>query len=141
MGRSKGQVMVFEQVLLFVIGVMIFIICLSVFDIYRDHFNSVSVEDGLKQLEAVVSSNIIKLAEKPYGTNSTITLEIPSTIGGSQYSIELNGSSLSITTAAGLKRTTDLYNLGGSCKLGGGRILSTRGRFIIYKKENNIILA
>jgi hypothetical protein len=126
--------------MLFAVSVIIFIICFSVFSIYQGYFNGVAVDDGLTQLEAIVSSNIFKLVEKNPQTNSTIQVEIPKTIGGQQYEIELGDKTLNITTASGRVKSSGIYSLGDVYEFQGGRILSTNGKFVIYKKENRIIL-
>ncbi len=135
----KAQSLIFEQVMLFAVGIILFIICLAIFTIYQNHYRSVGLDDKLDELKEWIASNIIKVAENGENVNITISLKIPRTIENEAYIIRLDSNGLNITTRKKSKFSS-LYNLNKSFELGGKRIISTEGGFIIYKKENKIIL-
>lgn len=137
----KGQTLVFEQVMLFMIGVAIFIACFGLFQIYQAHYTYVSVNDQSIGVKELVSSQILQLMKfKNNDTTAEIELVVPQTIGGERYDIELPGKSLDITTLqTGTKASSTLYMLGDSIPMS-GKSASSKGKIIIYKNRNKIIL-
>jgi hypothetical protein len=95
MRSLSGQSLVFEQVLLFGIGVAIFVALFAVFTMYQNYFASVNLNNQLDEVKDLIVSNIMKLVEKGNVT-AYVSMDIPR---------------------------------------------SALGRFIIYKKENKIILS
>jgi len=137
--KMKSQSIIFEQVLLFVMGVTIFIMYFAVFNIYQGYFTSVGVNDQLSQIKGLISSSILKLTSKE-GTTASITLKIPKRIGNEVYRIELSNNGINITSMiTGISKHSNLYNLNESVNLT-GEVLSIAGKVMIYKKGNEIRL-
>jgi len=133
----KGQILVFEQVMLFSAGVAIFIVLFTFFTIYQEYFVSVGIEDQLNSVNNWITSNILKISSRQ---NSSIILPIPKRIGNEIYMIKLDNNGLNVTNMAlDITKTSNIYGLGKLFNLS-GRVLSTGGRILIYKKGNEIIL-
>jgi len=136
--RMKSQAMMFEQVLLFIMGVTIFIMYFAVFNIYQNYFMSVNVNDQLSQIKSYVSSNILKLASSEAA--SSINLKIPKRIANEVYRIELSENGINVTSlVTGIYKHSNLYNLNESMTLRGS-VMSLSGKVIIYKTGNEIRL-
>jgi len=140
MRKRLGQSIIFEQVLLFGIGVAIFIALFAVFTVYQNYFASANLRNQLDEVKDVIVSNIMKLAEKGNVT-AYMTMEIPREISDEGYEIILSNRGLNVTSLiTGVWKFSSLYGLNESYNLT-GRVMSVLGRFIIYKKENKIILS
>lgn len=138
--RMKAQSLVFEQVMLFVIGIAILIICFSIFTTYQDYFLSVSVNDQLEEVRNLIVFNILKLSEKEDEVESSITLPISKNVGSEAYKVELSENGLNVTSlASGVSKFSNVYGLNESFEFS-GRIVSTLGRIIIYKTGKRIRL-
>ncbi len=135
----KGQTMVFEQFLLFTMGVILFVMLAAVFMIYQSYFEDVTVNDQLRVVRDSVASNVIKLSEKGE-SEATVEMEIPRTIGNGPYSLELNQNGLMVSTPDEQYANTPLFGLGSQYVLGGSA-LSTEGLVVIYRKGDNIIIS
>jgi len=140
--RSKAESMIFEQVLLFGMGVIIFVACFSAFSIYQSYFSAVSSNDQIEQVRDILVSSIMKLSQKGYEMESTIELDLPRTIDGKAYIIELNDESFTIALQGTkpIEKTSVFFNIGQSELLLSGRVISTSDSVLIYKKENEIIM-
>lgn len=126
--------------MLFAMGVAIFIICFSVFRIYEDYFTEMTIRDQLDNVKNFVTSNILRLCRKGGNVNSTIILKMPRTIVNEVYQISLSDSGINITSLASkISVSSDLYGLTESFEFS-GTALSSYGNYIIYKKENRIII-
>lgn len=137
---KKGAVLVFEQVMLFMIGVAIFISLFAVFSTYQTHFNRISAQDQLSEVNNIISSRILIMSQEDKNTNISVSLSIPRTVGGMDYKIELFEDGLNVSTIdKGIFSFSSLYNLNSSFYLA-GRVLSTSGRLVIYKNGNRIII-
>jgi len=137
--RLKAQGLIFEQVLLFAIGVFIFIVCFGVFASYQDYFLSVGINDQLENVKNLIVFNILKLSEKE-NTNSHIILPISKKAGDEAYKAVLSENGLNVTSlASGISKFSNLYGLNESFNLS-GRVVSTAGKIVIYKTENEIRL-
>lgn len=138
--RKKGQSLIFEQMILFSIGVTIFVICFAVFNIYQNYFVSLSLHDQLAQMKGWISSHIIRLVQHE-DTDSSIILEIPKRIGGEEYNITLDNSGIHVISLySEVTKESSLYGISNKYILS-GYIRSTERRFIIYKKGNEIIIS
>ena len=138
--QKKAQSLIFEQVILFSIGVVIFIICFAVFNIYQNYYSSVSINDQMDQLRSWVSSNIIKLIENREA-NSSIILEIPRRLAGEEYEIEISNEGIRVMSLMSMmSKETPLFNISSQYALS-GKVVSTGRRFIIYKRGNEIIIS
>jgi len=134
----KGQSPIFEQVMLFSIGVAILIACLSIFNIYEVYFTDIMMEDQLNEVEGFIISNILRLSKK--GENFSMALEIPSRILNQIYEVNLSDNGINITTMESTAYVeSGIYNLTESFEFSGS-IISSHGKHIIYKKGNKIII-
>jgi hypothetical protein len=140
-GRKKGQTMVFEQVMLFAIGVMIFIICFASFSAYQGYFVETGNEDQLNQVLNYIGYAIVKNSEGWNGTESYISIKIPKTIGGEMYSIRLYDNGLNITMLPSMKTAfSGLYGLNRTTGMVDSEAMSASGVIVLYKNGNKIIL-
>ena len=140
--HKKGQAIIFENVLIFTIGVAIFIVCYAVFSIYQySYFDPIGTADQLEGIKDYISSHIILLAGKA-DANSSLVLEIPATAGTENYRIELSGlSGLNLTTfTTGTSKTSPLFGLADSFILTGA-VPSTEGRITLKKTGNQIYIS
>lgn len=138
--RMKAQSLIFEQVMLFAVGIFIFIVCFAIFTAYQSHFLSVSVNDQLEEVRNAIVFNILKLSEKDDMVESIITLPIPKNVGSEGYKVELSENGLNVTAFfSGISKFSNLYGLNESFELN-GKAMSTNGRVIIYKTEKGIRL-
>jgi hypothetical protein len=137
----KAQSMIFEQVLLFGMGIIIFVICFGVFNAYQDYFVSVSLNDQLNEIKSWVGANILKLTEKDLNTDAYVILEMPRRIGGEEYVIELGDEGLNVTSlVTNTVKRSNLFNLTSTYSLS-GKAESAGRRFIIYKRGDKIIIS
>ena len=141
----KGQLMVFEQVMLFILGVLIFLVCFASFSSYGDVFTQNGNDDQLEQVTNYIAYSIVRASEGWNGTSSYYDIDIPKTIGGESYRIKLTPAGLNVTTLPsfnyrfsylyGLNRTVDFSGSGG-----GSEVTSQTGIVVLYKNGNKIIL-
>ena len=140
--QMKGISLIFEYVLLFMFGVMIFISSLSVFLNYQARFSDITLNDQLTLVGEYVGTNIINLVHSTdLNEDSSLIVKVPKRIGNENYVIELSSLGLNLTSVE--TQTTkihSLYNLSQSMNLS-GRTLSAYGSVIIYKTGNQIILS
>jgi len=140
--KMKAQAMVFERMMLFLIGVIIFVVCFAIFMGYQDYFTTTSMDSQMDILGSHISYSILKVAEKEYEAESRLNIEIPKRIGNEPYIVILSSRGLNITTTiTGENRFFNVYGLNESFTLGGEKIVSTATESVmIYKKGNRIIL-
>ena len=139
----KGQTLVFEQVILFMISVAIFIACYSMFTIYQKHYAYLTASDQTKAVRDQVSANIVKIA-KFDGMDASVKFSIPKKISGEDYNVFFSGGSVNVTTLqTGVSASSGLYGLdyrkGGSFSFS-GKAASSKGEIVIYKRGRNIII-
>lgn len=140
MRKLSGQSLIFEQVLLFGIGVGIFVTLFVAFGVYQMYFSDMSVNNQLSEIKDVVVLNIIRLTEKENVT-AHFMMEIPRRVGDEGYEITLSNSGLVVRSlVSDVTKTSSLYGLNETYNMSGS-VMSVFGRFIIYKKENKIILS
>ena len=140
MRKLSGQSLIFEQVLLFGIGVGIFVTLFVAFAVYQTYFSDMSVNNQLSEINDVVALNIIRLTEKENVT-AHFMMEIPRRVGDEGYEIILSNTGLEVRSlVSGATKTSSLYGLNETYNMSGS-VMSVLGRFIIYKKENKIILS
>lgn len=138
--KSKGQTLVFEQVLLFTIGVTVFLISFALFMMYQNHYISETTRDQITQVKEYLLSNIIKLCEKE-DFNSSIVLDLPQTIGNSLYRISFSPEGLNITLEpeTTIYEFSNLYGFNETFTFK-GMVISDRGKIVIYKRGNSIYI-
>ncbi len=124
--------------MLFAVGVAIFIVCFSMFNIYEIYFTDITIEDQLNGVKNFIISNILRLSKNP--ENFSIVLEIPRRILNQPYEVTLSDNGINITAAVSRAHVeSGIYNLTESFEFSGS-ILSSHGKHIIYKKGNKIII-
>lgn len=138
--KVKGQVIVFEQVLLFSIGIIILITSLSLFMMYQNYYLSSTTQDQLTEVRDYVLSNIIGLCNNG-GANSTVILPIPRRVGTSLYKISLSNSGINITTEpkSDINDFSTLYRLNQTFSFS-GMVVSDLGKMVLYKNGNAITI-
>jgi hypothetical protein len=143
MSRSrKAQTPIFENVMLFAVSIIIFIVFVSIFSVYQSHFLSETVVYQLDELNSFITSAVIELALSE-GTDSSVTITIPKLVGAQRYEVRALNEGINITTlTTGQSSFSSLFNMTTTnlINVSGERILSRRGRIIINKQGNNIIL-
>ncbi len=139
-GKRSGQSMIFEQVLLFAIGVGIFVGLFAAFTVYQSYFSNINLHNQLNEIKDVVTLKIMRLTEKENVTANVI-MDIPRRVSDEGYQISLSGTGLTVMSlVSGVSKHSSLYGINETYNLS-GTVTSVFGRFIIYKKENKIILS
>jgi hypothetical protein len=139
--KMKGQNLVFEQVMLFLIGVLIFIICYSIFSSYQSSYTVAGTDNQLKQVSSYLSLAVIRLSESPNNT-ATLYLEVPKDIGGEVYRMKLTKEGINVTLlSSGKNILSTLAGINQTINLSGSSVVSTAGAVTLYKNSNNIRLA
>jgi len=139
-GNMKAQTMIFERVILFFAGVVIFVICFAVFLSYQSYFMDVGSYDQLDQIGNHIKSSIIKAAKTGADTNVRMYVDIPPRIGNDDYAIEFSQNGLNLITATGKTGSFTFYGLNETFQFDNKRIVSTVRKFLIYKNGNRIII-
>ena len=132
---KKGQVLVFENVLIFTAGVAIFILSYAVFMVYQNYFTAVGVEDQLGAVNEYVKSYVVLIAEND--ANATVTFKIPKEVGNEHYTIELTPDGVNTTSLSTGVSSFSTMNLGMQAR---GKVPSTRGKITLKKEGNKIIM-
>ena len=136
---AKAQIMIFEQVLLFLISVAIFISCFSLFSLYQNHFSFIALNDQVKAVRDVISSQVLELARFEEMNIST-RLRVPKKISGERYRMEFTGPNLTIITEETRTSASADFSRIASGYIFSGNSIRSKGEIIIYKRGNNIIL-
>ena len=139
----KGVSLVFEQVLLFMIGVIIFSACFFTFSLYQQQFTGTISQDQLNEVRDSISSVVLDFSSRQQPVNSTMKMELPYRIGDAVYIAELNSSGLFVYTLGPVRieSFSPLYGINHSISLS-GRFSSVHAReLIMYKNGNEIIIA
>lgn len=132
----KGQSVIFENVLIFVAGVTIFILFYSVFTAYQANFTAIGIDSQLSEIRDYISTHILLMAGKE-GINSSVIIKIPRTVATELYEVELYSSGLNLTSSVtNVRKHSNLYSL--PVTLIPKRIPSSAGKITIYKKGNRI---
>jgi hypothetical protein len=140
----KGQTRVFEEVLLFGISIAIFVTCLSIFQMYQNHFGYISLTDQTREIGNIVQGHLMEMARLK-DLDASAVISIPMEISGESYTVSLNDTDVTILTQeTGTKYIGRLQmvssSLEGSLTGLSGQASSARGQIIIYKRGSNIIL-
>ncbi len=138
--KSKGQILVFEQVLLFSIGIIILITSFALFIMYQNYYITETAQDQLTQVKEYVLSHIIKLCEES-DLETSVVLTIPERIGNSFYRISMSNIGINITLEpeGKINEFSTLYGLNETFSFS-GMVISDKGKIVIYKKRNSIII-
>jgi hypothetical protein len=139
MGK-KGVSMIFEQVLLFMIGLVIFLVCFSIFRSYETYFNNSIGQSQMEEVGEMIHSSILMFSEKE-GTNSTLKLRVPGIIGGEPYYIRLTQEGLNLTgLRSGRSVFSPLNSINRSYALSGVFSTLHGDEFLLYKRGDEIII-
>jgi hypothetical protein len=139
MGK-KGVSIVFEQVLLFMIGLTIFIACFSMFRSYELYFSESITANQFEEVGEWIASKIVGFSERA-DINSTVRISIPKLLGNEYYEINLTQRGLKITGfLSGRSVFLPLSGINQSFSLSGGFSTAHGSEFVIYKKGNQIII-
>ena len=137
---KKGVSVIFEQVMLFLIGISIFLACFSIFRTYEDSFRYSIVMDQLEEVNEKVVSSILGFSRRD-NTNTTLRVSVPVTIGGENYVINLTQEGLNLTTSVtGRSFFSPLASINRSISLGGAFSTVHGSEFVIYKRGSQIII-
>lgn len=137
--RRKGQMLVFEQVLMFSIGVAIMIMAFALFTMYQNYYTSATASDQMTEVKEYVLSSIIKACESD--ANVTMILTIPKTVSNSFYKISLSNAGLNVTLEppSGSGDFSPLYGLNETFEFS-GMAISDLGKVVVYKNGNLVSL-
>jgi len=137
--ERKGQMLVFEQVLMFSIGVAIMIMAFALFTMYQNYYTSSTASDQMTEVKEYVLSSIIKACESE--ANVTMILTIPKTVSNSFYKISLSNAGLNITLepSSGSGDFSPLYGLNETFVFS-GMAISDMGKVVVYKNGNLVSL-
>jgi hypothetical protein len=136
--KTKGQTLVFEQVLIFSISVAIFVVSFALFAMYQNYYTSSSSQDQITGVKEYILSSIIKVCEKK-DTNSSIVLSVPRTIGSRFYRISLSPAGLSLAIEGMASDFSPLYGLNETFDFS-GRAVSDSGKIVVYKSGTSVFL-
>ncbi|MCX6818016.1 MAG: hypothetical protein NTU57_04100 [Candidatus Aenigmarchaeota archaeon] len=138
--RRKGQMLVFEQVLMFTIGVTIMIMAFALFTMYQNYYTSSTASDQMTEVKEYVLSSIIKACENR-DANVTMILTIPKTVSNSFYKISLSNAGLNVTLepSSGSGDFSPLYGLNETFVFS-GMAISDLGKVVVYKNGNLVSL-
>ncbi len=145
--RRKAATFIIEQVLLFMIGIMIVGASIMLFSNYNEYFNEVSARSHAEDIAGIITSSILKLSEKK--SDSRILMSfckppakgcLPDRIGGEDYMILLSQNNVTVKTLDSETGTVaSLLGINESFMLS-GRVYSSSGSFLIFKQGDEIIL-
>ena len=137
--ERKGQMLVFEQVLMFSIGVAIMIMAFALFTMYQNYYTSSTASDQMTEVKEYVLSSIIKACESD--ANVTMILTIPKTVSNSFYKISLSNAGLNVTLepSSGSGDFSPLYGLNETFVFS-GMAISDMGKVVVYKNGNLVSL-
>jgi hypothetical protein len=131
--------LVFEQVLMFSIGVAIMIMAFALFTMYQNYYTSATASDQMTEVKEYVLSSIIKACESD--ANVTMILTIPKTVSNSFYKISLSNAGLNVTLEppSGSGDFSPLYGLNETFEFS-GMVISDLGKVVVYKNGNLVSL-
>jgi hypothetical protein len=142
----KAQSGVFELILLFGVGTMIFAVCVLSLNNYRTSYTNMGNEDMLAQVGDQVAYAIVKASES-FSDEARYTIPIPEKIGDEQYTISLtqaDGLKVTLTTS-GKNRVSGLYgifdstNSPYSMNIGPSSVESSNGKVVVSRNPGKII--
>jgi hypothetical protein len=138
--RLKGQTAVFEEVMLFGIGVAIFIASFYIFSYYQETMVQATAEDHLSETMEYLSSTLLDVSRMP--GNASVTLQIPEKINGRYYyTIRLNQTGLFLKLVPdGKEISSNLYGIqnGAGIIIRDSSIASVSRKIMIYKRGSEV---
>ncbi|MFH0889778.1 MAG: hypothetical protein V1836_01375 [Candidatus Aenigmatarchaeota archaeon] len=141
----KGQYQIFEQVIIFGIGLIILTSVFAIFNLLGEQVNVIAIHDNFKDVGLVAASNIIELyGQGKYFYNATAKLYVPKVIGNRLYelSIDKNGVHVNATDSGIYRSIIGLYNLNGTVLKLRGVELSMQSplKLIFYNYTKEVVL-
>jgi hypothetical protein len=137
---KKGVSLVFEHVLLFMIGIVIFLACFATFRSYELYFTQSITRDQFNEVSEWVVSKMVALSEGDE-VNSTLRVRVPALLGNEPYEINLSQEGISVTSLASRRNLfSPLSSINKTFSLGGGFSTLHGSEFLIYKRGNQIII-
>ncbi|MFH1977947.1 MAG: hypothetical protein ABIJ92_01325 [Candidatus Aenigmatarchaeota archaeon] len=136
--KRKSQSLVFEQVILFVMGITIFIIYFATFNVYQVYFLTAGANDQLSGVKSLVTTNIVKLTSLEENANASVIIDIPSHVGNEIYLVDLNEYGINVSgVVSGVSKESTILRLNDTYTFG-GRVVSLEGKIMIIKKGKEI---
>ncbi len=127
--KRSGQTVIFEQVLLFAVGITIFLVCFAVFSIAQGYYTDAAATDQLRQVRELLAGEVQAFAASGNLTNGSVEVEVPREVQGEVYQIVLDSSGLNvssaflgISSASNLGRANESFNLSGALTSNSGRV-------------------
>jgi hypothetical protein len=136
--KAKGQILVFEQVLIFGIAIAIFVSSYALFTMYQNYYVSSSAQDQLTGVKEYVLSNVLKICENT-DTNASVVLSIPKMIGNNYYRIRLQSAGLTVSMEGNVSDFSPLYGLNDTFDFS-GMVVSDLGKVVVYKNGRSVYL-
>ena len=136
----KGQSVVFEQVLLFSVGVALFVFLFAVFSGLRGIWNTQAANDKLDAVTDQIAGTIVQVAGDP-GQDSLHTVLIPKTVAGESYKVELDANGIVIRLETGpyhIVKDSALFSLPQAYTFAPSTAWSVRGKLTVKKSGSTI---
>jgi len=138
--KRRGASLVFEQVMIFMIAVIIFLVCFSMFKSYESYYSKSIANEQIIEVSDHIISTILTLSRSG-NINTTMKVTVPARIGNEYYLINLTRSGLNITTiSTGINSFTTLSRINTTFSLNGAFVTTHGSEFMIYKRGNQIII-
>lgn len=136
--KKKGQTAVFEEVMLFGIGVGIFIASFFIFNYYQDVSLGITGEDHMNEMLQYISSTVMDISKSE--GNVSVIISIPEKINNEFYSVTLNNTGLYIETIPdGFVVSSNLYGItDGGINIIPATVASVSKKIMVHKKGNDI---
>ncbi len=136
----KGQTAVFEEVMLFGIGVAIFIASFFIFNYYQETSLDITAKDHMTEILDYVASELIDISRME--GNVSLTLQIPEKINDRYYyTIKLNESGVFLRLVPdGPEISSNLYGIQNSWSivLRENTVASVSRKLMMYKRGNEV---
>src|SRR3989338_7917450 len=82
--KRSGQTVVFEQVLLFAVGIVIFLACFAVFSIAQGYYTDAAARDQMGQVRELIAGEVQALAGGGNSSNGSAELAVPREVQGEE---------------------------------------------------------
>ncbi|MBN2102280.1 MAG: hypothetical protein JW716_05415 [Candidatus Aenigmarchaeota archaeon] len=136
----KGQTAVFEEVMLFGIGIAIFISSFFIFNYYQNVALDITSRDHMAETLDYIASTIMDISK--IEGNVSVNINIPEKINEKYYyTISLGDNGIELETIPeGIKVSSNLYGImtGHGLTIRENSIASVSRKLMIYKRGNEI---
>lgn len=136
---KKGQYILVNEVLLFILGIFIVYFVASSFSNIQEGLENVTTYDHMNSLSEFFVVGMIKAYES--GENSTLILKMPEYFSTQTYRISASGNNLTVALASDprIKVTRELFNISAS-KIITGSITSSVRYILILNNDTHMEL-